>query len=88
VRVTLAELHAVTPAFSVDVIDLDRALDALTMLDAEQGRMLELHFFGGMTLEEIAAATSRPRSTVHRLVRSGQAWLHRELTTTTPQTVP
>ena len=82
VRVTLADLHAPTPPPSLDVIDLDRALDALTVLDAEQGRMLELHFFGGMTLEEIAAATSRPRSTVHRLVRSGQAWLHRELATT------
>lgn len=79
VRVTLADLHAVTPSHSADVIDLDRALDALAALDSDQGRMIELYFFGGMTLEEIAAATSRPRSSVHRLVRSGQAWLHREL---------
>jgi DNA-directed RNA polymerase specialized sigma24 family protein len=47
--------------------------------------MLELYFFGGMTLEEIATASSRPRSTVHRLVRSGLAWLHRELASPTPE---
>lgn len=88
VRVTLTELHAPTPAPSLDVIDLDRALDALAALDAEQGRVLELYFFGGMTLEEIAAATSRPRSTVHRLVRSGQAWLHRELVATVSAGAP
>jgi RNA polymerase sigma-70 factor (ECF subfamily) len=88
IRVTLTELHAPTPTPPLDVIDLDRALDALSALDAEQGRMLELHFFGGMTLEEIAAATSRPRSTVHRLVRSGQAWLHRELAGAGPERAP
>jgi RNA polymerase sigma-70 factor (ECF subfamily) len=85
VRVTLGDLHAPTPTPSIDIIDLDRALAALLALDEEQGRMLELHFFGGLTFEEIAAATSRPRSTVHRLVRSGQAWLHRELAGTTPE---
>lgn len=88
IRVTLADLHAPAPTPLIDFIDLDRALDALTALDAEQGGMLELHFFGGMTFEEIASVTSRPRSTVHRLVRSGQAWLHRELAPPPPEAVP
>jgi RNA polymerase sigma factor (TIGR02999 family) len=83
VRVTLGDLHASTPPHSVDIVALDRALDELARLDPEQSRMIELYHFGGLTLEEIAAATSRSRSTVHRLVRSGQAWLFLHLDTAT-----
>lgn len=81
VRVTLDDLHVSTPARSVDIVALDRALDELAELDGEQCRMLELYHFGGLTLEEIAEAVSSSRSRVHRLVRSGQAWLYRRLET-------
>jgi RNA polymerase sigma factor (TIGR02999 family) len=57
------------------VIDLDRALARLEQLDARQSRILEQRYFGGMTLEEIAAALDISLATVKRDLRSARAWL-------------
>lgn len=78
-KVTLGESHGSTAARAVDVVVLDRALDALTALDADQARLVELYFFSGLTFDEIASVTGISRSAVHRQVRSGQAWLYRRL---------
>lgn len=75
VRVTFDDVQAAAPSRPLDLIDLDRALDRLAELDVDQARVIELYHFGGLTLEEIAHAVGRSRSSVHRLVRSGQAWL-------------
>jgi RNA polymerase sigma factor (TIGR02999 family) len=61
------------------VIDLDRALARLARLDERQSRILEQRSFGGMTLEEIAAALDISLATVKRDLRSARAWLATEL---------
>jgi RNA polymerase sigma-70 factor (ECF subfamily) len=64
----------------LDVIALDRSLTALSHLDPDRGRLIELRFFGGMTLEEAAEAMQLSPSTVKRMWRSARAWLYRDLT--------
>ncbi|MEM6797111.1 MAG: ECF-type sigma factor [Acidobacteriota bacterium] len=84
-KITLQDWHqnaAESPSTdAVDLLALDQALAALQRLDAEQAEILELYFFSGLTLDEISRVTGRPRTTLYRLVRSGQAWLHRRLRT-------
>ena len=75
VRVTLEGAISATPEMSVDILALHDALDTLAQLDDEQARVIELYYFAGMTLEEIALAVGSSRSAVHRLIRSGEAWL-------------
>jgi RNA polymerase sigma factor (sigma-70 family) len=47
--------------------------------DTRKSQIVELTFFGGMTLEEIAAVLNISDKTVHRELRVAKAWLHREL---------
>ena len=64
----------------LDVIALDRSLTALAQVDPDRGRLIELRFFGGLTLEEAAEAMQMSPSTVKRMWRSARAWLYRDLT--------
>lgn len=64
----------------VDLIALDEALNKLTLFDEQQTRVVELKFFGGLSLEEIAEALRISRATVARDWEAARAWLHRELT--------
>lgn len=64
----------------VDVVALDRALERLAEADESQARLVELRFFGGLTLEEIAAVSNISHATVKRRWRLARAWLFRELT--------
>ena len=64
---------------AVDALDLDRALTKLEALDPAQARIVELRFFGGLTIEETAAALSLSPSTVKREWATARAWLNREL---------
>jgi RNA polymerase sigma factor (TIGR02999 family) len=64
---------------AVDVLQLDQALDRLAALDAQQGRIVELRFFGGLTVEEAAEVLGVSPTTVKRNWRSARAWLYREL---------
>jgi RNA polymerase sigma factor (TIGR02999 family) len=80
----LGELHEDTWAADVDlerVTELDEALVRLEQLDERQARMVEQRYFGGLTLEEIAAAMSLSLATVKRDLRSARAWLAAELRT-------
>ena len=63
----------------VDVIALDRALTALAAMDAHQARIVELRFFGGLSVEETAEALSISPATVKRHWTIAKAWLLREL---------
>jgi RNA polymerase sigma factor (TIGR02999 family) len=65
----------------VDVIALDDALKALEALDPRQSRVVELRFFGGLSLEETADALHVSVATVRRDWSLARAWLFRELTT-------
>lgn len=63
----------------VDVLALDAALDRLGELDPDQVRIVELRFFAGMTVEEIAQVLDRSSRTVKREWQLAKAWLYREL---------
>ena len=65
---------------AVDVLDLDRALTKLETLDPDQARIIELRFFGGLTIEETALALSISPATVKREWAVAKGWLLRELT--------
>jgi len=62
-----------------DVLALDRALAALEAMDPQQGRIVELKFFGGLTVEEIAAVMNTSTRTVKRDWAVARAWLYRAL---------
>lgn len=78
-RIVLDEGVASTPPRSVDLAALDDALKRLEALDAEQARIVELRFFGGLTVEETAEVLGSSPATVKRAWRSARAWLYGEL---------
>jgi RNA polymerase sigma factor (sigma-70 family) len=61
------------------LVALDDALQRLEQIDAEQARLVELRFFGGLTIEETAEAMSISPATVKRHWTVARAWLAREL---------
>jgi RNA polymerase sigma factor (TIGR02999 family) len=63
----------------LDFVDLNSALDALAHLDERQARVVEMRFFGGMSIEEIAAAVGISTATVERELRTARVWLMRRL---------
>ena len=65
---------------SVDLIELDEALSRLAEHDPQQARIVELRYFGGLTLEETAETMHLSRTTVATDWAMAKAWLHRELT--------
>ncbi len=66
------------------VRELDRALTALEALDPRQSAILEQHYFGGLSLDDIAGALSVSVRTVKRDLRAARAWLASELAPETP----
>jgi RNA polymerase sigma factor (TIGR02999 family) len=78
-RVTLDEALAVTDSPHPDVIALSEALDAFTRIDERKSRVVELRYFGGLTVEETAEALGISPETVARDWRLARAWLRREL---------
>ncbi len=62
-----------------DIVALDDALNALSRRDAQQGRIVELRFFGGLTIEEAAEALDLSPATVKRDWAMARAWLSREM---------
>ena len=83
-RVTLTDGLAATPGPSVDVIELDRALDALAAVDPRRSRVIELRYFGGLTVEETAIVLDVSVDTVKRDWRLAKLWLLRALQGTHP----
>ena len=64
---------------AIDVLALDTALDKLAALDQQQAKIVEMRYFGGMTVEEVAEALDISPATVKRHWTVARAWLHREL---------
>jgi RNA polymerase sigma factor (sigma-70 family) len=77
--VTSLDGHAVTTAPSVDIEALDDALQRLAGVDPQQCRVVELRFFGGLSIEETAEALGISPATVKRDWTTAKAWLHHEL---------
>ncbi|HTY41402.1 MAG TPA: sigma-70 family RNA polymerase sigma factor [Thermoanaerobaculia bacterium] len=67
------------PVDDIDLLALDEALVRLKSLDDAQARIVELRFFGGLSIEETAEAMETSPSSVKREFRSARAWLFREL---------
>ena len=63
----------------VDLVALDDALMELTAKDEQKGRIVELRFFGGLTIDETAEVMGISASTVGRDWILAKAWLHREI---------
>lgn len=80
VRVTLDDGIAATASdSSVDLLALDETLNALSALDPQLSRIVELRFFGGLTVEESAEALGISPTTVKRGWSVARAWLKREM---------
>src|SRR4026208_158037 len=76
-RVTLDEGLVISPEPAVDVLALDRALEALAAVDARKSRVIELRFFGGLSVEETADVLHVSADTVKRDWRLGELRLVR-----------
>jgi len=84
--VPVMSLDAVTPGAeptvggtSLDLLALDRALDELASFDPQQCRIIEMRFFGGLTIEETAEALGFSSATVEREWACAKAWLYDRL---------
>jgi RNA polymerase sigma factor (TIGR02999 family) len=72
---------APTSTSSVDVLALDEALDFLSSFDVQQCRVVELRFFAGLNIPEVADALDVSTATVEREWAMAKAWLHQRLST-------
>jgi len=75
-RVTFEDLQMASAESPVDLLALDEALDALGQVDERFLRVMELRYFGGYTLEEIAGLTGRSLASVKRDFAYARAWLY------------
>jgi RNA polymerase sigma factor (TIGR02999 family) len=78
-RVELDASLVLPQSRSTDVVALDDALTDLAKLDGQQGRIVELRFFGGLSIEEVAQVLGISPSTVKRDWNVAKAWLAREM---------
>jgi RNA polymerase sigma factor (TIGR02999 family) len=83
VQVSLSEAAAISTRNNPDLVALDDALNMLEKLDPRQARTVELRFFGGLDLQEVAEVLRISVSSVRRDWRMAQTWLHRQLSPTT-----
>ncbi len=83
-----AIVAAPAPLDAVETLDLDRALQKLEQIDPDEAKIVELRFFGGLTIEETAAALGISVATVKREWAIAKGWLHRELAGERPSDPP
>jgi RNA polymerase sigma-70 factor (ECF subfamily) len=79
-RVCLSDDLATEQPAEPDLLDLDRALDALAALDDRQARLVELRYFGGLSIEEASRVLDVSIATANREWVTAKAWLYRRLT--------
>jgi RNA polymerase sigma factor (TIGR02999 family) len=82
VNVSLKNIGAFGTQPTTDVLALHDVLNRLAEIDPDQSRIVELRFFGGLTIEETAEVMQVSHSTVEREWKIAKAWLKRELTRT------
>jgi RNA polymerase sigma factor (TIGR02999 family) len=73
--------NVIAPQRAVDVVALDDALERLAAVDPQQGRVVELRFFAGLSVKETAEALNISPATVKRDWATAKLWLYNELTT-------
>ena len=79
VRLSLDDALGVPEGRDLDLIALDDALNGLAKVDPKQSRIVELRFFGGLSIEETAAVMGSSPATVNREWAVARAWLFREM---------
>jgi RNA polymerase sigma factor (TIGR02999 family) len=79
-KVLLEDTMAISHQRPLNLILLDAALDKLAALDQDQAQLVELRFFGGLSVEETAGVMGTSPATVKRSWSSARAFLHREIT--------
>jgi RNA polymerase sigma factor (TIGR02999 family) len=72
------------PPADFNILALDDALEGLAQMEPRLAQVIELHYFGGLTYDEIAAAAGASAATVHRDIRLARAWLLKEIASTRP----
>ena len=77
--VSLDESLVVSPEPGEDLVALDDALTALAAVDLRKSQVVEMRFFGGLTLDETAEALNISRDTVKRDWKMAKLWLLREM---------
>ena len=78
-NITLDEAMVVSQQRAADVVALDEALKELAKIDPQQSRIVELRFFGGLTIEETAEVLGLSPATIKREWSTAKAWLYHEL---------
>ena len=78
-KVALEDALGFAPERSSSMIALDDALTELAKMDPRQAKVIELRFFGGFSVEEVAQSLNISVATVGREQRMAEAWLHREM---------
>jgi len=80
VRVPLDDIDLPAPQPDFDLVAVDRAIEQLEAVDARKARVVELRFFGGLSMDETAQALGVSLRTVHSDWAFARAWLYRALT--------
>jgi RNA polymerase sigma-70 factor (ECF subfamily) len=78
-NISLSNVHRFGDEPDLDLLALHEALDGLAKIDADQARIVELRFFGGLTIEEAAEVMDVSHATIEREWQVARAWLRREL---------
>jgi RNA polymerase sigma factor (TIGR02999 family) len=78
-RIGLDEVDVPAPGQSLDILALHHALERLASFDPRKSTIVELHFFGGLSYDETAAAIGVSSATIDRELRLAKAWLKVEL---------
>ncbi len=76
---SLEEVAVVSPERSAEVVAVDDALNNLASLDPRKSQIVELRFFGGLSIEETAEVFKVSPGTIMREWTLAKAWLHREI---------
>jgi len=78
-KLSLDDAIDLSAARNIDLVSLDDALKTLALLDVEQSRIVELRFFGGLTISEIAKMLQISEMAVSRKWKTAKLWLHQHL---------
>lgn len=78
-KVAVDDLGGLLVDEDVDIVAIDDALAELAKIDVKQAKIVELRFFGGLTIEEAAEVVGLSRATVNREFAMARAWLHQAL---------
>jgi RNA polymerase sigma factor (TIGR02999 family) len=78
-KVSLEDVTVCVEEKNMDLLALDEALNQLASLDAEKCKIVELKFFGGLTIDEIAEVTGKSTATIEREWAFSRGWLYKAM---------